>query len=195
MANQVDTDDGFIAAVDESTPEGSGGIFYVVTAAILLEGPERSAQELSRVVAGPGRTRPFHWHLEGSTTRTRMLSCLDEIGACAHVHVTYPVGRKKQEIARSAGLLAVTDRSMDDGATGLVIESRTADLDWRDSRTLAHHAEHGLSWEFHPKSNPLLWAADAVCGAVREHLLGDDRYLDHLQEHGIVGDLSYGKLP
>lgn len=195
LYNSAHTGDGFVAVVDESTPEDGVGVFYVVTAAILLRGRGYSAERLTRVVAGEHRTRPFHWHREGSTTRSKMISCLEEIGAYAHVHVTHPVGRKKQEVARSSGLLIITDRVMDDGATDLVVESRTADMDWRDSRTLAPYAELGLSWEFRTKQYPLLWAADAICGAVREYMLGDSTNFKKLDERGIIGDLSYGPLP
>jgi hypothetical protein len=184
------------ASVDESTPSDAHGVFYVVTAAMLLINPDDAEAALREVVAVKDRTRPFHWRLEGIEARERMTKTLGEIGAVAHVSIAYPTGRKRQEEARSAGLVEVVDASVAEGVTTVLIESRTAELDWRDRRSLAHHMTAGVVCEWHPKTHPLLWAADAVCGAVKEHLLQESNdALDEMRRAGVIGDLLYRKLP
>ena len=89
-----------IAVVDEAAPADRGGIYYVVSAAVLLDA---DATRLGlRSVLPAGRKRPFHWVDEGPAARTRMLDLLESHGLVAHVVVHYPTGRRRQEQARQS---------------------------------------------------------------------------------------------
>lgn len=59
-----------IALIDETTPQDSKGVFYVVTAAICIE-QEDIAREAVASVTGQ-RTKPFHWATEGPVARRAM---------------------------------------------------------------------------------------------------------------------------
>ncbi len=87
-----------IAVIDETSPEGNGGVYYVVTAAILMNHPDAATRTLVNVIGN--RTRPFHWAQEGSQSRNRMLDALCELEVLATPWIHYPTGRKQQESVR-----------------------------------------------------------------------------------------------
>ncbi len=186
------------AALDETSPEDSGGVFYVVGSTVLIADEITAAKALAAVIDQPGRKRPFHWHTEGSETRARMVECLAELGAVAHVCVHYPTGRRRVVKARERALAEVIPHLLDDGATELMIESRGTREDARDRATILDSlrdlgAPGALGYSWHPKTEPLLWLADAVCGAVREYLLqtAEMTYFEQLQANGTLGELIY----
>jgi hypothetical protein len=190
-----------IAAIDETTPEGNGGVFYVITAAILLNDRGETSRKLQEVT-GP-RSRPFHWSQEGSQTRTRMVDLLCELGVLAIPWVHYPTGRKQQESARQKLLSEATVQLLGDGVDELIIETRDApgkgwtSQDARDEQTLRDTLRslglgpEALSWSWQPKSEPLLWACDAICGAVREFLLGDSEAFEQLVRAKVIDEPRY----
>jgi len=188
-----------LAVLDESTPEDSGGIYYVIGAAVLLSGPEEVRSELSDLINDPGRLRPFHWHREGASARERMMRCLAEIGAVAHICVHYPTGRRKQEQARASGLTELIPLLVSEGVDELLIESRGDRGDNRDRRvivgTLQDLGEPGaFVYGWRKKTEVLLWPADAVCGAVREYVLGEnDTYYEELRNLGVIAEPIYIK--
>lgn len=188
-----------IALVDETAPEGPGGIFYVVTAAIVLAEPYIARTALQAVLP-PGRKRPFHWRQEGPVARDAMLACIEELAVVSHVCVHYPTGRHRQETARAAGLERLVRMLVIDGVDELVIESRTANDDRRDQTiildTLHELDQPALRYEWRAKEERLLWIADGICGAVGQHLLAeDDPPLIRLQAGGNVGELIYLSEP
>ena len=187
-----------LAVMDETSPSDSGGIYYVVAATIILHEDSSQAREILRaVVSEPGRKRPFHWHIEGSDIRGRMIECLGELGAVAHICVHYPTGRKRQELARAEGIKTLLPLLLEEGVDELLIESRgEALVDNRDKRviigTLQRLGNPTLSYDWRDKSDELLWLADAVCGSVREYLLGENNsYFEQLRELGVVTDPIY----
>ena len=187
-----------LAVMDETSPSDSGGIYYVVAATIILHEDSSQARDILRaVVSEPGRKRPFHWHIEGSDIRGRMIECLGELGAVAHICVHYPTGRKRQELARAEGIKTLLPLLLEEGVDELLIESRgEALVDNRDKRviigTLQRLGNPTLSYDWRDKSDELLWLADAVCGSVREYLLGENNsYFEQLRELGVVTDPIY----
>src|SRR5690349_10530196 len=113
-----------IAVMDETAPADKAGIYYVVSAAILLD--PTSAKPALEAVLPPGRRRPFHWVLEGVRARNRMLDLLVTSGVAAHVVVHYPTGRRRQEQARRDAISELVPLVIADGAEELIIESRAA---------------------------------------------------------------------
>jgi hypothetical protein len=85
-----------------------------------------------------------------------------------------------------------------EGASTLLIESRGAREDERDKATILDVLRHteeaaGLNYSWHPKTEPLLWLADGICGAVREHLLQTTHahYFERLQADGVFSNIRY----
>ena len=53
-----------------------------------------------------------------------------------------------------------------------------------------------LYYEWRTKAEPLLWLADGICGAVREHLLQiDDQPFQALRGAGVIDQLIYISSP
>jgi hypothetical protein len=190
-----------LAVLDETYPELSGGIAYVVGAAVILAEEDVARAAVDGIFAGTPRQRPFHWYQEGTTARQAMIDVLGEIGAIAHICVHYPTGRKKLEPARASALQAVIPKVLEDGASLLLIESRGEVQDRRDRGVIldtlnALHRPGELAYEWRDKSEPLLWLADGICGAVREHLQQiDDQPLDALRQRGVIDQLDYITSP
>lgn len=185
------------AALDETYPELRGGIAYVVAATVVIADEAATTAALAGVLTETGRKRPFHWHREGPAAKTRLVDCLIEVGAVAHVCVHYPTGRKRTEAARAAGLRRVIPLLVAEGTTELIIESR-ADQDPRDQAVILDMlhdlgAPGALAYHWRPKTEPFLWLADGVCGAVRGFLLADtdQAHYDRLCHAGVIDDLIY----
>ena len=192
----VDRRSRVIALVDEVAPEDKGGIYYVVTAAVLL-GEEADARGVLSELLPAGRRRPFHWHTEGRTTREAMMGCIDRLGVIAHVCVHYPTGRRRQEAARAAAFGELLPVLIDDGVDHFIIESRATAQDGRDKQTILEalrrsETPSAITYEWRAKTEPLLWIADAIAGSVRDHLLGETEvWLDTLRRSNTVGELRY----
>jgi hypothetical protein len=186
-----------LAVLDETYPELPGGVAYVVGAAVILANEQTARDAVAGVFSDAQRVRPFHWHEEGPTARAALVKALSDIGAVAHVCVHYPTGRKKLEAARARALKEVVPRVVQDGASLLLIESRGEVEDRRDRAvildTLNDLGSAGqLRYEWRTKSESLLWLADGICGAVRQHLLrtGDATFQD-LRKAGVIDELIY----
>lgn len=181
-----------LAALDETYPEVAGSFAYVVGGVVVAEQEATARAALARVLDVPGRTRPFHWHREGPRARLRLIECMVEIGAVAHACVHYPTSRSRLEAAREAALRDLLPRLVREGASDIVIESRGRIEDARD-RSVILDAGAGLRYDWRTKREPLLWLADGVCGAVREHLVGshDAPYFGRLVANGVLASLVY----
>jgi len=58
--------------------------------------------------------------------------------------------------------------------------------------SVLEHEDRGFAYGWYPKAEPLIWMADAVCGAVREHLLREsDAHIEALQSCGAIGKLIF----
>jgi hypothetical protein len=186
-----------LAVLDETYPELTGGIAYTVGAAVILADERTARSALAGIFTDTHRTRPFHWQQEGPAARSAMIAVLTEIGAVAHICVHYPTGRRKLQAARAKALRQIVPRIMHDGASRLLIESRGEVEDRRDRAVIldvlnARTASGTLQYEWRTKSEPLIWLADGICGATRQHLLQlDDSPFNELQQAGVIGELIY----
>jgi hypothetical protein len=190
-----------LAVLDETYPELPGGVAYVVGAAVILADEHDARAAVAGIFASTVRQRPFHWHQEGPTARKAIIDVLCEIGAVAHVCVHYPTGRKKLESARGGALHTVIPKIVHDGASLLLIESRGELEDRRDRAVIldtlnALERPGELAYGWRDKSEALLWLADGICGAVRQHLLQiDDSSFDALRHAGVIDRLHYISSP
>lgn len=145
----------------------------------------------------PNRKRAFHWIDEGPEAHDRMVSCLIEVGGCAHVCVHYPTARAGQVATRSRALRRVVPLLLYDGVDDLIIESRSAREDDRDRAIILDVLKDvglsgALKYGWSGKDEPTIGLADAVCGAVGAYLVGNNtRWFDALQEGGVIGELVY----
>jgi hypothetical protein len=187
-----------IAVIDETSPEDRGGIYYVVTAAVLLNAKD-VVTGLNGVVP-TGRQKPFHWAKEGTRARQRMLDLIVDSGVVAHVVVHYPTGRRRQEEARRLALRELLPLVVAEGAEELVIESRSDPEDQRDRGSVieALRQTEGatITYRWEPKAERVLWVADAICGAVKEYLLKENEEpLNRLRGAGVLTEPQYRNLP
>ncbi len=188
---------GLVAVIDETTPADAGGIYYVVSSAVVLDVDSvRSALASSRPA---DRTRPFHWVDEGSHARDAMVDLICSTGTIAQVTVCYTTGRRRQEQARRLALAELVPMIALEGAREIVIESRSRREDARDRETLIE-ATRGLAgtltYRWETKAEPILWIADAVCGVVKEYLLGDDTTaFERLQAGAVIKQILFRQLP
>ena len=103
---------------------------------------------------------------------------------------------RRQEAARKRALYQMLPALIADGVGGLVIESRDDTGNGRDKATildvLQSVGESGaLTYCWLPKTERLLWLPDAVCGAVRGFLAGDDTYYRRLRHAQVIGEIVY----
>ena len=187
-----------LAVVDETTHEFKEGIAYVVGAAVLIADEDAAHAALLEVVGG--RQRPFHWHREGPTARAAAVQALLDLGAVSHICIHFPTGRRRQEEARAKALADVVPRLLDDGASHLLIESRGERQDNRDRATIldllnARGTPAAIEYARRPKTEPVLWIADALCGAVRETLIESEHahYFATLKAANVARDPIYIK--
>jgi hypothetical protein len=177
--------------MDESLTGGAGGDFYVLGAAVVLA-DEDAARELFRAVIPAGRNGPFHWHKEGVWARGRMVEALGSAGAVAHVCVHHPTHKKRHEQARAAGMAKLIPQLAVEGIEHLLIEGREASQDVRDRGVILdvfreEHLGSPFTYDWGNKTEPLLWAADAVCGATRELVVGNPHYYKEMEAAGVIG--------
>ena len=107
--------------------------------------------------------------------RSRVVDVLCESAAAVSVEWA-PTGRRRQVETRAKLLTEIVTWVHGHGVDHLVIEAGDATMNLQDRRTLARHplAASGLGFRYdhRSKQEPLLWLADAVAGAVGEHLIG-----------------------
>lgn len=162
-----------LAVIDETVPFVGGGVCYGVMSGVLLGDESKALATLERVIP-VGRRRPFHWCFEGIAAKTAMIAALADVGVLARA-VVVPCGRRRQEAARAVAMAATVEHLVDDDCDELVVEARTPAQDGRDQLTILdvvrpRNAQMRVTWA--PKTNKLLWIADAIGGAVHEHLTG-----------------------
>lgn len=166
-----------IAVVDETTPELAGAVLYTVVSAVLIA-DEVTAMDALASVLPAGRKRPFHWNQEGPQAREAMRNCIETVGVVGRA-VVVQCGRRTQERARAVALADTVQHLLGEGCSEMLIESRSNAGDGRDRAVILdqlrlQETPGRLAYDWRPKQEPLIWIADAVGGAVREHLLGTE---------------------
>lgn len=168
---ETDYDGELVAVVDESSPAAGAGIIYVISTAIVLDPTDVAAS--CRAVIGE-RARPFHWRREGPQARAAMLALVND--SVSEVFWQYrSVPRPGQVDARRALLGQQLELIESAGASHLIIESGDRHGDARDRATVLDSFPGRpvpFRYEWRTKSEPLLWIADAISGAVGEYLAG-----------------------
>lgn len=163
-----------IAYGDESVREGTGGLYYVLGAAVVMRDLDETRAALRALV--PGRQDRLHWRGEREARRLALLAILSDAGAAVFASWCYPVPRHRQERARRVCLTTLAGDLAREGVEELVLEHRDEAGDRLDRQTMLD-ARHGgvadLRYGFaRPAEEPLLWAADAIAGALSVHLAG-----------------------
>jgi hypothetical protein len=185
------------ALFDETVPMVKGHYAYVIVATLLIDDEQLNVMAAVKRIVG-SRSRGFHWSKEGPAVRERAVDCLVELGACAHVMVHHPTGRRQQERARRSALGRLLPMAIHDGATELLIESRGERADLQDRITvltaLNELKRDDVTYGWRDKSTPELWLPDAVCGAVATFLNGNEpRWYETLQSAGVLTEPIYIK--
>lgn len=167
-----------IAYVDESIRSESG-LLYVVGAVVVDPVEGAGLKEGLRVSIGSNRP-PFHWRNESATVRQKAVGVLLEHGPDLIVVFHRGPPRANQERIRRK----CVERLLWEGRdllAGLVIESRGSHGDARDRRTIRQAQDRrlvsrALGYDFlRAAVEPLLWAADAIAGAVGSALENQDQ--------------------
>lgn len=183
---------GLLAVVDEAAADVGAGIHYLLASAVVIELGDIHQDLLELVL---NRKRGFHWHREGPQIRERMIDLIERHGVVAHVHVR-ATSRKRQVRARLDLLAGIAPLLAGEGVGHLVIESQGPRGDGRDRAVLldTFRATGGVpfTYDWRTKAEPVLWLADAIGGACREHLIGhDSAYFDRLRQVGALPELIY----
>lgn len=173
-----------IAYVDESMLIGDGG-FYLLAA--FVHAGSHDGDHRSSLAATQDVTRRFHWHNEEVVGRHALLDTMATFDANFLVSWSALGDSRKQERSRSIALRRLLWEIQSLAVNVVVFESRQASRDRRDRITVLHaqksgHAGPTLRYRFESaRTEPLLWAADALAGAARTALgFGDHSYLDRL---------------
>lgn len=186
-----------IAVIDETSPEVGGAILYAVVSCVMIEDEAAAKQACAGVIGD--RQRSFHWNKEGPNAREAMVRCMESVGVLARA-VVVQCGRKSQEAARAVALADTIDHVLNEGCMSVLIESRTPRDDGRDRSVIldtltGREDATDFAYDWRTKSEPLIWVADAVGGAVREHLVGTEpEWYDPISKATNLS-LSYRSLP
>lgn len=166
-----------IAYLDESARQGPFGLAHVLAAAVIIDDPDAARDEMSKLRRP--RQRAVHWHDESASRRLVLIRAVCGLGIQAFATTAHPVASSRLERARQRCLVAITEDLAGEGVDELVIESRDVALDYRDRRSLAGAQRAGIAagvpyGHTMKRSEPLLWAADVIAGAVSMHVAGVD---------------------
>lgn len=176
----------WVAYVDESLPKPYGGPASYVLAAVVVEADvseqlRRTAQLMH--VSGPR----FHWRFEATAAKKRAIDLVASQPALHVVVVGTPIASdKKAERARRLCLERLLFELETSGVGQVFFEARTEVLNRRDLQVInAFRARGAIGQQLHvahaypqgEQAEPLLWIADAVCGAVGADFKGDPKYL------------------
>jgi hypothetical protein len=186
-----------LAVIDETVPFVGGGVCYAVLSAVLLLDEAKALAELVDVIGD--RKRPFHSNREGPEARTRMLAAIERIGVIGRA-VVVQCGRRSQEAARAVALRTTVERLLEDGCRRVIIETRSRAQDGRDEAVILdllreRETPGAITYTWERKTNPVLWIADAIGGAMHEHLSALDSSW-HAEISQVTGlEVKYVPLP
>jgi len=168
------------AYLDESIHEGHG--LYVVAAVLASESLGQAAyDELCEVL--PAARLP-HWHSEDGPTRAKLVEAICSMPIEARVYGCRFDHARRQESARARGLRWFLS-DLDSDLECVVVDQRQGSQDAIDRRILAQ-ASGRPNWFAYrhafASSEPLLWIADIVAGAVAASWTGRADYFVDLKE-------------
>ncbi|MCU1389816.1 MAG: hypothetical protein JWL72_3154 [Ilumatobacteraceae bacterium] len=161
--------------IDESDDIVHGGRNYVVACAVALVGDDGAVSARLREVlsSNPDRTRPFHWSTEGPALRAHMLEAVAAVAEVSYAVIGEVTSSHGQEGVRYECMRALL-RLAGDEAVQVVIESRERALrnlgqNRTDHRAIVDARHAGdvsplLRYRWADKTDPLVWAPDAIAG-------------------------------
>ena len=197
MTNPVPADgqpipEGMVAGVDETVAELQGGVTYVL-AAVTFADAQAARQDIRVLTAG--RTRSFHWHREGPSTREAAIERL-EAHAVATRALAGRAGRQAQTGARAKLMFELVTDLTEAGVGHVIIESRGPREDGRDRSVILDNfrerATGAFTYDWRTKAEPLFGYPDALAGIAREHpTLGHAPGFSRLQKANIVTEVRY----
>lgn len=177
-----------LAYVDESFREHPDSGIYVLAAAVLTHSVQDEARTLMRKLRGRRNTSKLHWSQMDRGQRKAAASQLAAIEGLHLVAIGAPVPRRRQERARAACLTVLVLELHNLGVRHMFIEARTPELDLRDVRSVIgarYRLPKGAQLKIdhvRGSTDPLLWTADIVAGAVHASHDGNPTYRDILLE-------------
>ena len=181
-------DGSWTAFVDESEPDPRNDPGVYLLAAVLAEHSQlEQVGEVLRSLLLPGQ-RKLHWHGESEPRRKLLASTLAELDVLHMVVVRTggPAG-ERSERRRRLCLRRLLHELEVAGATRVVLEARQRKQNQADRSLLdALRAQKKLAATLHMEhvpgpENPVLAAADIVCGAVTADRQGEHGYLAPLK--------------
>lgn len=184
--------------IDESDDIVHGGRKYVVACAVVLAGDAQAVGARLRDVlfANPDRTRPFHWSTEGPELRKQMIEEVASLAEVSFAVIGEVVGSRGQELVRYNCMRALLKLAGGDAAE-LVIESRERMLrnvgqNRTDHRAIVDARHAGdvsplLRYRWADKTDPLVWAPDAIAGMALATRRSNASWLELFADAG--GDL------
>ncbi len=197
MSNPIPADgqpipEGLVAAIDETVVELQGGVTYVL-AAVIFDEAHAARQDAEALTAD--RTRPFHWHREGPTTRHAAIKLIATHAIATRI-LARRAGRHAQTATRATLLIELATDLANEGVGHVVIESRGQREDGRDRSVILNcfreRTDAIFSYDWRTKAEPLLWYPDAMAGVVREHLInGQSAGFSLLQSTRTVTEVCY----
>jgi hypothetical protein len=173
------------AFIDESMRLGTSGGLYLVAAAVVIDADSDDVERQLRTAIGRRRHR-IHWRNESDAVRLKFLDVLAGQPVQGISIAVEPTTARRQERARARAWWSLTWHLAEHNVRDLIIEARQEDLNRRDQRTLSAIQRAGIgtaiAYRFaYPSERPLLWAADALAGALSAQVGdGTTRYTDRL---------------
>lgn len=184
-----------IAVIDESTPSYSSGLLYIISTVVMSDPQLVCSRLVNFFPSDSGRSNPFHWQSEGPQAKERMLTLIVETN-CLAVSVYRSIARNQQVEARRDLLAESVQQCVKEGVGHLIIENGDHHTNLRDREViLDQFRDQGgvpFAYDWRTKKEPLLWLADAVCGAISaSYSHGQSEYLDRLIQAGIMDQPCY----
>jgi len=159
-----------------------------VFGAVITDGviAEEQARDRMRLLLLPGQTKT-HWRDESDKRRDQIISALGECSLAEIVVTRVGPLDERDERRRRKCFTHFAEQLIRNDVWHLCLESRGAQADELDMAMVrALGAQQVLPTSFRlshlrGKDEPLLWAADAVCGAVVAARIGQVRWLRQLE--------------
>jgi len=145
--------------VDESKARG-----YFLAAVAVPRGDVQATASALRKLLRPGQNR-IHFKSESDSSRRELLAAMCELEVSA---VVYRMSGARELEARRACLELLVTSMVESGARELILESAHASINARDRRVIRDQLQtigalDAMSYDHRtPRTEPLLWVADAV---------------------------------
>lgn len=164
------------AAIDPGT--------YILGAVMGFEsGIEQARTAMSALKLGA--ERKIHWQRDSPQRHMSVIGAIESVPVEGFVVVRCALNDTAERSRRKC-LEAMLAHLEDCGCVQLTLESRGAKPDRRDGDLLEslrrkHHPGRAVRLYHEPgPKEPMLWIADALCGAVSQYRCGNKQYLDRI---------------